>query len=97
LEGATVNRTRTEQDGVGFGLQTDFTGNLKGRDNLFTIGIAYDEADVAFAASTELGSLDATRQAIPGGAFVGEAFTDLNATVETTGFFLSNVFSLGDR
>lgn len=97
LEGATVNRTRTEQDGVGFGLQADFTGNLKGRDNLFTIGIAYDEADVAFAASTELGSLDATRQAIPGGAFVGEAFTDLNATVETTGFFLSNVFSLGDR
>src|SRR5690606_11089497 len=32
LEGATVNRTRTEQDGVGFGLQTEWSGSLGGHD-----------------------------------------------------------------
>lgn len=97
LEGATVNRTRTEQDGTGLGLQADFTGDLGGRANLFSLGLTHDEADIAFAASTELGALDATRQAIPGGAFVGEALTELDASVENTGLFLSNVFSFGER
>jgi outer membrane receptor protein involved in Fe transport len=97
LEGATVNRSDTEQDGGGFALQADFTGDLAGRDNRFTIGAAHDEADVAFAASTELGALDATRQAIPGGVFVGEAFTGLETSSSTTSFYLSNTFTLGER
>ena len=94
LEGATVNRTNTEQDGRGFSLQADFTGDLGGRDNLFMLGMAHDDGDVEFVASTELGALDATRLTIPGGVFVGEAFTGLDASVENTGFYLSNTFSL---
>ena len=97
LEGASVNRTGTEQDGVGLGLQADFTGELAGRENLFTIGATHDEADVAFGASTELGALDATRQAIGGGVFVGEAFTGLESSTSNTGFYLSNTLSLGER
>ena len=80
LEGATVNRTDTEQNGGGFALQADFTGALAGRDNRFTIGATHDDADVEFGASTELGALDATRQAIPGGVFVGEGFTGLETS-----------------
>jgi len=97
LEGATVNRTETEQNGSGFALQADFLGNLAGRENRFTIGVTRDEADVDFAASTELGALDFTRQAVGGGVFVGEAFTGLATETETTGFFLSNAFSFGAR
>jgi outer membrane receptor protein involved in Fe transport len=97
LEGAAINRTSTEQDGAGFGLQADFTGELGGRANLFAIGLAHDSADVAFGASTELGALDVTRLAVPGGVFVGEAFTGLEATSVNTGFFLTNTFSLGER
>jgi outer membrane receptor protein involved in Fe transport len=97
LEGATVNRTRTEQNGSGFALQADFRGNLAGRGNRFTIGMTHDEADIDFAASTELGALDFTRQAIGGGVLVGEAFTGLATEAETTGFFVSNAFSLGER
>jgi outer membrane receptor protein involved in Fe transport len=97
LEGATVNRTGTEQDGMGFALQADFTGDLAGRDNLFTIGAALDQSDVEFGASTELGALDDTRQAIPGGVYVGEAFTGLETSTSSTGFYLSNTFSLGER
>ena len=97
LEGATVNRTNTEQDGGGFALQADFEGLLAGRANRFTIGATHDQADVAFAASTELGTLDATRQAIPGGVFVGEAFTGLETSTSSTGVYVSNIFTLGER
>jgi outer membrane receptor protein involved in Fe transport len=97
LEGGTVNRTVTEQDGMGLGLQADFTGELAGRENLFTIGATHDEADVEFGAGTELGALDATRAAIGGGVFVGEAFTGLESSTSNTGFYLSNTFSFGER
>jgi iron complex outermembrane receptor protein len=97
LEGATVNRSSTEQDGAGFGLQADFAGDLGGRENRFTIGLAHDEADVEFGASTELGTLDETRFAVGGGVLVGEAFTGLATSTESSGFYLSNTFTLGAR
>ena len=95
LEGATINHTSTKQDGAGFGLQADIESRLAGRDNLLTVGVAHDSGDIEFAASTELGALDATRLAVPGGVFVGEAFTGLHAFVDNTGLFVSNTFSLG--
>jgi outer membrane receptor protein involved in Fe transport len=97
LEGATINRTSTEQDGVGFALQADFSGKIGARDNHFVVGVARDSGDVSFASSTELGALDSTRLAVPGGAFVGEAFTELDSTTDNTGVFLSNTFSLGEH
>ena len=97
LIGGAVNRTSTEQNGAGFGLQADFTGDLGGRENRFTVGLAHDEADVVFGASTELGSLDATRQAVGGGVFVGERFTGLETSTSSTGFYLSNTFTFGER
>jgi iron complex outermembrane recepter protein len=97
LIGGAVNRTSTEQDGLGLGLQADFTGDLGGRENRFTIGVAHDEADVEFGASTELGALDATRQAVGGGVFVGERFTGLETSTSSTGFYLSNTFTFGER
>jgi outer membrane receptor protein involved in Fe transport len=97
LEGATVNRTTTEQDGSGLGLQADFAGELGGRENRFTIGLTHDEADVEFGASSELGTLDATRQAVAGGVFVGEAFTGLETATSSTGIYFSNLFTFGER
>jgi outer membrane receptor protein involved in Fe transport len=63
LEGAAVNRTHTAQNGGGFALQADFSSPIAGHENQFVVGIAHDDGDVEFAASTELGALDATRQA----------------------------------
>jgi iron complex outermembrane recepter protein len=97
LEGATVNRTDTEQDGTGLALQADVTGELAGRENRFTIGAGHDRAVVDFAASSELGALDETRQAVAGGVFVGEAFTGLASTTTNTSFYVSNLFSFGER
>jgi outer membrane receptor protein involved in Fe transport len=97
LEGGTVNRTDTEQDGSGFALQADLTGALAGRENLFTVGVSLDKAGVEFGASTELGALDETRQAVGGGVFVGEAFTGLETSTTSTGVYLSNTFTFGER
>ena len=97
VEGATVNRTHTEQDGMGFGLQASWSGELGGRDNSFLLGMAYDEADIDFGASTELGALDASRLAVPSGFFVGESFTALKAETSTLGLYVSNTFVLSDN
>ena len=97
VEGATINRTSTEQDGVGFAMQASWSGDLGGRESLFLVGIAHDESDIGFAASTELGELDATRLAIPSGYYVGESFTRMSADTSNTGFYLSNTFLLSDR
>jgi outer membrane receptor protein involved in Fe transport len=94
VEGATVNRTSTRQDGIGFGVQATWTGALAGRENLLVLGMAYEDSDIEFDASTELGGLDSTRLAVPGGVFVGESFTALDAATSTTGIFFSNTFAL---
>ena len=96
LEDATVNRTETGQEGMGFGLQGSWAGELGGRDNLFVAGIVYDDGSIDFDASTELGALDETRLAVPGGAFVGESFTELEAETSNLGIFVANTFSLGE-
>ena len=97
LAGAAVNRTHTQQSGAGFGIQADFTGDLGGRANLLSVGLLQDRGRIAFAAQTELGALDTTRLAVPGGAFVNEAFVQLDADLDNTGLFLSNTFSLSPR
>jgi outer membrane receptor protein involved in Fe transport len=96
VEGATVNRTGTTQDSAGLGVQATWSSELAGRDNLFVVGVAHDESDIGFVANTELGSLDATRLAVPSGVFVGEAFTRLDAETKNTGVYVSNTFALAD-
>ena len=97
LEGATINRTNTRQESTGFGVQASWTGDLGSHENLFVAGAAFDDSSVRFAASTELGQLDSTRLAVPGGVFVGEAFTSLHADTRTVSVFLSNAFSISEN
>ena len=97
LEGATVNRTSTRQDGSGIALQATLDGVVGSRPNSLVAGFTWDESDIGFDASTELGMLDPTRQAVPGGVFVGEAFTSMMADTTNLGFFLSDALSLTDR
>ena len=97
VEGAAVNRTETEQDGAGFGMQAAWTGDLGGRENLFVLGFAYDESEIDFDSSTVLGELDATRLAIPSIFFWGDSFTQITSTASTTGFYLSDTFNLSEN
>ena len=97
IEGATVNRTDTRQDGIGAGLQAVWSAAIAGRESRLVVGAVYDESDIAFDASTELGALDATRLAVPGGVFVGDAFTSMNADTKNVGLYAAAIVMLTDR
>lgn len=96
LQGAAVNRSTTIQDSVGGALQFVFSSRLRQHHNQFIIGSSIDSSEINFLSSTELGALDATRSAVPGGVFVGDAFTDLTADVNHYGLYLTNTLSLND-
>jgi iron complex outermembrane receptor protein len=96
-EGATINRTYTRQDVLGFGMQANWFGEWRGKGNQLIVGLAYDRADVDFDSNTELGALDATRLAIPGGVFVGDSFTALAAESTNLGIYISNALRISDR
>jgi outer membrane receptor protein involved in Fe transport len=97
LEGATINRTETLQDGRGFALQGSWRTQVRGRDNQLLAGVAFDDGSTFFSASSELGALDETRLAVPGGVFVGDSFTRLDADNSNFGVYLSNTLAFGDR
>jgi len=97
LIGATVNRSETRQNGVGFGLQASRTSDTVRGENMLVTGIAVDDSRIRFVASTELGTLDESRLAVPGGVFVGDAFTSLRADVTTTGVYLADTWSPRDH
>ena len=96
VEGATTNRTRTDQSSTGFGVQANWTLDVGGRENQLILGMAYADSDIDFAADTRLGSLDPTRRAIPSRFFVGEAFTALDAETTTSSLYVTNTLALTD-
>ncbi len=97
VQGATVNRTTTDQRSIGFTLQAAWTAPLLGRDNQLTVGLVHDSGRVGFTSSTELGSLDATRLAVPGGVFAGESLTHLDASIGSTGLYVTDSFGLTEK
>jgi outer membrane receptor protein involved in Fe transport len=92
LEGATLNRTSTAQDTIGLGLQAA----LRTAVGRVTVGLALDRSDVAFGSSTELGSLDGTRLAVPGGVLVGDSLAGLDATTDNAGVYATAALGLTD-
>jgi iron complex outermembrane receptor protein len=97
LEGATINRTFTRQDVAGFGMQINWFSELGERANQLIAGLAYDEGDIRFDSSTELGALDASRLAVPGGVLVGDAFISLAVDTENFGIYFSNAIELSEQ
>lgn len=97
LSSALVNRSRTEQESLGFAVEATSQAKVFGHDNSLTLGVALDNSDIRFAASTELGSLDATRLAIPGGVHLGDSFTELVAEVDNASVYIADSFDLSER
>ncbi|MCY3813868.1 MAG: TonB-dependent receptor [Gammaproteobacteria bacterium] len=87
LIGATVNRSDTRQDGFGVGVQASWDGLVGARDAHLVGGLSFDAGRIGFNASTELGMLDPTRLAVPGGTFVGDAFTAVDVDVSNLALY----------
>lgn len=95
LIGAAVNRSETTQDGFGGTVQISARSTTARRDNLFIAGASFDSGRIDFRSGTELGALDSSRQAVPGGEFANGAFIDLRAEVDHYGVFLTNTIDFG--
>ncbi len=87
LLGATINRTNTKQDGQGFSVQLSGTDDDDSPSNRWLIGATYDSGEIEFSGSTELGSLDSSRLAVPGSVLVGDAQTSLHADTSNLGVY----------
>ena len=97
LEGATINRTRTAQRSGGFGFHAERATTSSTWRNRTVFGVAFEAADVDFASSTELGTLDDTRRALPGGVFVADAFTDVEVATSHASVYVANSFAPSPR
>lgn len=97
VDGATVNRSSSDQDTLGLNLQMAFLQPLAARENQLIIGMAADRSEVAFSSSTELGRLDETRKAIGSGRFVEEGFTEVDSKTGNLSFYLTDTWSFSER
>lgn len=96
LDGAAVNRGATAQDAFGGALEFTFSSASGQRSNQFIIGSSFDSSRIDFKSSTELGALDETRLAVPGGAFVGDLFVALDVDVDHYGLYFTDTLSLNE-
>jgi outer membrane receptor protein involved in Fe transport len=94
VDGATVNRTKTDQDSYGATLQFTFLQDLAGRENQFIVGGAIDRSDIRFRSSTELGSLDDSRLAVGAGVFDQGSFTRVNADNDNYSVYVTDTLSV---
>ncbi len=97
VEGATVNRSASDQDTLGFSFQSAFLQPLAGKENQLIVGMAADRSKVDFSAGTELGSLDESRQAIGSGIFVEESFTEVETETRNLSFYLTDTWSFSEQ
>ena len=93
---AINNRGDTEQDGYGASIQAGLTHDLAGRENQFIVGVEFDQGDIRYRQSSELGRLDETRLALGSGFFAGDRRTDVDSMVKNLSLYFMDTFAASD-
>ena len=99
------NRTTTRSKGYGATLQAAATSELGGRDNVLTLGVSADLADIDFASNSEVGTLTLDRTVDGSGRLAGlygrapdDLFnTSLASKNRAVGLYFSDTLSVTDR
>ncbi len=92
--GATNNTSQTYMRSAGGTIQSMFSEDIFGLQNVFIFGAAYDHSNVHFESNTELGLLTESRGTTGSGVFVEDAKVRLNTVTETYGFYFSDSLSI---
>lgn len=104
-----INRTETHQRNGGASGQLTHRRAMRGRENVFVVGAAFDRSSVGFSQATELGYLNPDRSVtgvgafgdgVTGGVVDGEPFdtrVNLEGTVTTGSFFVADTLPLSAR
>ena len=94
VDGATVNRSITDQDAFGASLLLSVSRPVFGFQNWLAVGASFDWGETEFGSNTELGSLDETRAAVSSGTFVGESFVRVNGETRNRSVFISETLAV---
>jgi outer membrane receptor protein involved in Fe transport len=94
VDGATVNRSVTDQDSLGASLLLSVSRRLLDRPNWFVVGASLDWGDTEFNSNTELGRLDETRAAVSSGTFVGDSFVRVDSETRNRSVFFSETLAV---
>ena len=102
---AAFNRTTTRTKGYGAALQATAAAELDGRENVLTLGMSADLADIHFGSSSEVGTLTPERSVAGAGRLAGifgeapddQFNTDINTDNLSVGLYFSDTLSLTDR
>ncbi len=105
-----INTTETDQRNGGASGQLTHRRTMKGSENVFVVGAAFDRSSVGFIQATELGYLNPDRSVTGVGAFGdggvtggdadGEPYdtrVDLDGTVTTGSVYVADTFPLSTR
>ncbi len=101
-----INRTRSDQENLGFSGQASFSSDLLGRRNLFIAGAGYDQSNVSFQQGAQFGYVNADRSITPVNAFADgtqnseDAFdsrVSLNGHTRTWSLFATDTLSITDH
>jgi len=93
VDGAALNRSRTQQQTRGASAQIGTTTTLLGHDNRLIIGASLDRSSVQFGSSSELGSFNEERGVVASGYLADSAFIDLDAKIDNAGVYLTDTFA----
>ena len=99
------NRTTTRAKGYGVTFQATAANELAGRDNVLTLGVSADLADVAFTSNSEVGTLTPDRTVAGSGLLTGifgeapddQFNTSLNTDSRAFGFYFNDTLSVTER
>lgn len=91
------NRSQTDQDSYGFGLQSTSFKDLFGRENQLTVGVSFDKSDVDYTADSEIAYLTDTRGTQGTGIQLLDEQVNGKINTETYSIFFTNTHSLTDR
>jgi outer membrane receptor protein involved in Fe transport len=91
---ASINATRTRQNGVGGTLQAQIAAPVRGRENHLLLGARGDAASAAFRSQVEVGRLAADRQTLPTGITDLGAAVGVDASTLVVGVFASDTLSI---
>ncbi|MEO1081271.1 MAG: TonB-dependent receptor [Pseudomonadota bacterium] len=94
---AINNRSRREQDSLGFTVQLLLNRDWGGVENQAVFGIDYFYGETDFSSSVEFSQLTEQRGTTLTGRFYSEGFVTLESELETWSVFASDAISLTDQ
>lgn len=95
-----LDRIHTDSDSFGFGLQAVDKRDVFGRKNQFVVGTSYDQGNVSYSTSSELGTIGNNFVVTGSGQYLNDGdFAPRNVAVDTRyfGIYLLDTLDLTDR